>query len=314
VNITESPVAVEDVIGRVPGWAASEVTYEIMKGGLSHRIYLVRAGKERYILRILNRAVEGALLGIPAEDEIENTLRAAQTGVSPGAPAVLRDVPAIVLDYIDGETLSVGTVQDERNIPRIGAACRQLHDRSRPFVNDFDIFRHQERFLALCQREGLRIPVNYESYAPTLARIERAVRARRLPDAPCHNDLLAENFIDDGKTIWIVDYQLSGNHDPLFELGDIAAESDYNPDQVARLVESYFGPETTPALVARVRLYLTVSNYTWTLWFSVHNGLLSNPDVDFDYWAEATDKWEQAVRDLESPELSSLLKLAARAG
>ena len=102
--------------------------------------------------------------------------------------------------------------------------------------------------------------------------------------------------------------------DPLFELGDVAAESDYNPDQVARLVERYFGPETTPALVARVRLYLTVSNYTWTLWFTVHNGLLSNPDVDFDYWAEATDKLEQAVRDLEAPELSSLLKLAARAG
>ncbi|HEY7196632.1 MAG TPA: phosphotransferase [Gaiellaceae bacterium] len=313
MSVTEPGARVEDVIARVPEWSGREVTHELMKGGLSHRIYLVDVESERFVLRILNRAVEDALLGIPAEEEIENTARAAETGVSPAARAVLPDVPAIVLDYVEGETLSVATVQDEQNIPRIGAACRRLHELSRPFVNDFDIFRHQERFLALCRREGLRIPDGYESYAPTLARIEEALRARRPPDVPCHNDLLAENFIDDGQAIWIVDYQLSGNHDPLFELGDIGAESDYDPDQVARLVEGYFGAETTPSLVARARLYLTVSNYTWTLWFSVHNGLLSNPDVDFDYWAEANDKWGQAVRDLESPELSPLLELAIQA-
>ena len=29
----------------------------------------------------------------------------------------------------------------------------------------------------------------------------------------------------------IVDYQLSGNNDPAFELGDIAAEADFDPDR-----------------------------------------------------------------------------------
>ena len=101
---------------------------------------------------------------------------------------------------------------------------------------------------------------------------------------PCHNDLLAENFIDSGGVIRIIDYQLSGNNDPRFELGDIAAEADFDPDRTAALAAAYFGDELTPALAARVRLNLSLSNVTWTLWFSVHHGLLRRPErAPFDY-------------------------------
>ena len=65
--------------------------------------------------------------------------------------------------------------------------------------------------------------------------IEAALAARPLPSVPCHNDLLAENFIATGDGVRIIDYQLSGNNDPAFELGDIAAEADHDPDRVGQL-------------------------------------------------------------------------------
>jgi thiamine kinase-like enzyme len=108
----------------------------------------------------------------------------------------------------------------------------------------------------------------------------------------------------------IIDYQLSGNNDPTFELGDIAAESDFDPDRVAGLAAAYFGPDLTPALVACVHLQLLASNVTWSLWFTVHSGLLS-ADGGFDYAAEAADKWGQAVRDLTDPRLGRLLDTAS---
>jgi len=51
-----------------------------------------------------------------------------------------------------------------------------------------------------------------------VARIREALAARPLR-GPCHNDLLAENFIAEGDRVRIVDYQLSGQNDPCFELG-----------------------------------------------------------------------------------------------
>jgi len=108
--------------------------------------------------------------------------------------------------------------------------------------------------------------------------------------------------------IRIIDYQLSGQNDPAFELGNIAAESDYDPDLVERLAAAYFGAALTPALVARVRLNLIASNLTWALWFTAHDGLLSRAtDVAFDYTGEATDKWRQAQRDLDDPDFGRLL-------
>ena len=57
---------------------------------------------------------------------------------------------------------------------------------------------------------------------------------------PCHNDLLAANFIDDGERIWLIDYELSGNNDACFELGNIATESELSR-RPGGLVAAYWG-------------------------------------------------------------------------
>src|SRR5581483_8066792 len=152
----------------------------------------------------------------------------------------------------------------------------------------FDIFEKRDDLLDVCARHGLDLPPAYLDYAPTVAVVQAALAVAPLPAVPCHNDLLAENFIALGDGIRIVDYQLSGNNDPAFDLGDIAAEADYDPDRVEQLSLAYFGEELTPALLARVRLYLLASNVTWSLWFTVHHGLLGDGSApDFDYAAEA---------------------------
>jgi hypothetical protein len=46
---------------------------------------------------------------------------------------------------------------------------------------------------------------------------------RPAPGVPCHNDLLAENYLDDGE-LWIVDYE-QRQRDPTFELGNTARSS-----------------------------------------------------------------------------------------
>jgi len=302
-----------DVVARMPEWRGRTLESRQMKGGLSHVTHSVAVDGRRTIVRLLNRRIDHVQLGIPPEMEIENTIRAAETGVGARVLAAFPDLPAMVLEYIDGATFHLDDVRDARNIPRIARACRLLHDRCRPFVNRFDIFRHLEGFLALCREYELRIPADYESYLPTVARIEEALAARPSDRVSCHNDLLAENIMDNGE-IRLIDYQLSGVHDRCFELGDLAAESDFTPDEVELLCEGYFG-ERRVAEIARTRLYLIMSNFTWTLWFSVHSGMLEpNPDVDFDYWEEALDKWGQAMRDLESPDFGALLGQAKRTG
>jgi thiamine kinase-like enzyme len=313
----EAVPAVDDLLGRVSAWAGRTVTWAPLPGGLSHHIYRVFAssdeGTDTYVLRVLQPEVSAAGLGIPPEQEVANTLVAADSGAGAAVVEVLADVPALVLEFISGRTLGIEEVRDPARAEPIAAACRRLHAGAR-FGNDFDIFAKRAELLALCARHDLPLPDGYHDHDDAVERLRAALAADPPASVPCHNDLLAENFIEESQgSVRIIDYQLSGNNDPAFELGDIAAEADFDPDQTDRLATAYFGPGRSAALLARVRLNLTASNVTWALWFAVHSGLLAGASFDsgFDYAAEAADKWGQAVRDLTAADFGRLLDTAA---
>jgi thiamine kinase-like enzyme len=302
--------SVDDILGRVALFSGRARSHQPIEGGLSHHIWVVTCGSRSYILRVLDPAVSDAGLGVPAAQEIANTLRAAESGVGARVFEVLPEIPALVLEFLPGRTLGAADVRQSSVLRRVAGACRRLHAGPR-FDNEFSIVAKLHELLDICHRHELTIPDGYLDRLTIVDRVAEALAVVPVSTVPCHNDLLAENFIDSGGVIRIVDYQLSGNNDPSFELGDIAAESDYDPDRTDELAAAYFGDELTPALAARVRLNLMLSNVTWTLWFSVHHGLLRRPHSSFDYWTEASDKWRQATRDLDSPELGRLLDLVA---
>jgi thiamine kinase-like enzyme len=307
-------LGVAEIMAQAGLGSGGEIACTTLKGGLSHRVLRVEAGGTPYVMRVLDPAVSAAGLGVPARLEIQNTIRAARSGVGPAVLYVIGNT--MVLEYIDGVTLSRGDVRRPEMIPRLAAACRRLHAGPMPFAGDFSIFRKAEELFGRCREHDLPVPDGYADHLPVLDAIERAMDRVPLPAVPCHNDLLPENFIDDGRDVRIVDYQLSGMNDPAFELGDIAAEGDYEPSRVEVLASAYFGDAMSDALLARVRLYLLVSNVTWTLWFAIHHGLLSHraADAAFDYDAEAADKWGQALRDLADPDLGRLIDLTAHRG
>jgi thiamine kinase-like enzyme len=126
---------------------------------------------------------------------------------------------------------------------------------------------------------------------------------------PCHNDLLAENFIDDGSRLWMVDFEYAGNNDACFELGNAASESDLSKEQLAELVRLYFGrseqERPDAAKTARARLFALASKYGWTLWASIQNGVST---LDFDFWSWGMEKYERAVAEFAGPDFDRLLR------
>ena len=113
---------------------------------------------------------------------------------------------------------------------------RRLHAGPR-FRDDFDMFRLTERYLRARRRARRSpIPAGYRERLGAISRIEAALAAHPLPTVPCHNDLLAENYLDDGERLWIVDYEYSGNNDPTFELGNTCQELGCDDDAHPRAV------------------------------------------------------------------------------
>ncbi|HEY8818299.1 MAG TPA: phosphotransferase, partial [Candidatus Limnocylindrales bacterium] len=151
---------------------------------------------------------------------------------------------------------------------------------------------------------AIPIPNGYREHLDQLPRIETALAARPLATVPCHNDLLAGNYLDDGERLWLVDWEYSGNNDPTFELGNTCQELEYDEAQATQLCAAYFG-EASPALLARMHLQMIMSDVGWTLWAAIQ-ARISTIDYDFTGWAE--QRWGRAAAALDGPEFGGWLE------
>ena len=125
---------------------------------------------------------------------------------------------------------------------------------------------------------------------------------------PCHNDLLAENYIDDGRQLWIIDFEYSGNNDPCFELGDTAQECEFD-ENGARLVRGVLRPARPGAARAHgaARLH---GRHGWTLWAAIQAKI---SDIDYDFWGWAEERWGRAVTLMDSSGFDGLIRTVERA-
>ncbi len=297
----------EDAVARISLWRGKDVKVTSLSGGLTNENYLVEAGGERYVMRIPGASTE--LLSIDRVNEVHNARAAASTGIG---PAVLEHVPqfdVMVLEFISGPTMSAKTLQTASMVRRMAESFKRLHAAPR-FLKDFDMFRLIEDYLRIVDEHKLPIPADYRAWLPRLGEIERAVRVGLLPSVPCHNDLLCENFIDDGQWLRVVDYELSGNNDACFDLGNTAQEASLDDDLRAVLCEAYFGRLDSRQL-ARMNLFALMSDVGWTLWGAIQARIST---LDFDFTGYYTTRWNRAVAVLESERLEGWLAEAQRDG
>ena len=62
---------------------------------------------------------------------------------------------------------------------------------------------------------------------------------------PCHNDLLAANFIAGPERLWIVDWEYAGMGDRYFDLANFAVNNELGEADEEALLGDYFGEPPT---------------------------------------------------------------------
>ncbi len=286
-------VTVEQVVAAVERWHGLDVEVSPLTGGLTNANYLVIADGERAVVRI--PGADSGILAIDRVNEIHNTKAAATTGI--GAPVLeaLPELGVMVLEYIDGVTMSNATLAATGMPERIASSLRRLHAGPR-FLRDFDMFRLTDHYLAVVDERAIEVPVGYRDHLTALPEIERALQAHPVATVPCHNDLLAENYLDDGHLLRIVDYEYSGNNDPAFELGNTCQELGWDDERIEAICAAYYG-EATEARLARLKLQMIMSDVGWTLWAAIQARI---SEIDYDFAGWATERAARAAEKLDS--------------
>ncbi len=301
-----------DRLAQSMGWDLEQTRFERLSGGLAHMSYVAHVARERYVVKFLSEGFVKYGLMVPRDQLIHNTWAAGEAGVGARLVRAIPEAGIIVLEFIEGRTLEMADLADPYYVPRIADGLRRLHTLAPPFANEKTVFDILEACLGIVRTEGIRVPDGCLGHVATAERIRKALVAQALRPAPCNNDAYAPNFIDEGGVIRVIDYDYSGMNDPCFDLGDLAAEGRYTPDQVETLCKDYFRVRR-PVQVARTRLFGIAAQFTWTLLFAAADQVYEpKPDPDYDYWAECLVRWDAVRAGLEDAELGVLLDQARR--
>lgn len=292
---------IEEAVAKIEDWRGRNISIQSLSGGLTNSNYRVEVDGTPYFVRVPGNSTE--LLAIDRNNEYHNSKAAAEAGVAPKVFYYLPEYCVMVLEFHNGKTMSKESLSAAGMPTRMAQAIKQLHSGPR-FLTDFNMFRLTEYYLNVCRDREIRIPQGYFDKIPVIEQIEKAMSVHPLATVPCNNDLLAENYLDDGKQLWIIDYEYSGNNDPTFELGNTCQEMQFDDNQIEEICAAYFGAASA-AMISRMKLNMIMSDVGWGLWAAIQAKIST---IDFDFWGWAIERWGRAVEKMEGEEFDVWLK------
>jgi thiamine kinase-like enzyme len=291
---------IERILEQIPGWSGKERLISPLTGGITNQNYRVDIAGETFVLRIGGKGTR--LLGIDRGREHTCTAIAAQLGVGAEVIHFLPSEDALITRFIVGNGISPETAAQSETLMRIVASMKRYHQ-GPDFPGTFSPFETVRDYHQKALERGVTFPDSLPQVYALMAQIENAIGPLHNP-RPCHNDLLASNFIDDGHQIWILDWEYAAMGDIFFDLGNFAVNQALNDQQCATLLRLYFG-EVRPPDVAHLHLMRLGSDLRESFWGFLQLGV---SELDFDYHEYAHYHLNRFLGNVATPEFTRWLR------
>lgn len=258
-------------------------------GGLTNKNYKVTLDNERYVLRI---AGAGTSDYINRKIEAHNARAAAAADVNAELLHFDTNSGLMLCRYLDGcVTMTRERFNSDPGAPaRAALALKRMHQSGSSFKFRFELFNMIDEYLRILGDRNAELPDGYHAVLEEAGVVRKVIDNNPRPLAPCHCDPLAENFLDNGQRMWIVDWEYSGMNDPIWDLGDVSVEAGFGEEQDIAMMNAYCGGEVPAAIFGRMVVYKAMCDLLWTLW-----GLIQHSDDNpaDDFWAYSINRFER---------------------
>jgi thiamine kinase-like enzyme len=184
---------------------------------------------------------------------------------------------------------------------------RKVHDSGAALPTSFNSFRVVEEYRATAADRGANIPDAFDEAHDRSRQIEAALSGPEHEPVPCHNDLLAGNFLRGPERIWIVDWEYAGMGDRYFDLANFSINNELTEDQHPEFLADYFFEEASPRRIATLRLMLFMSDFREAMWGVVQTVA---SDLDYDFQEYADTHFTRMLKTAANPRFAGWLEEA----
>ena len=273
-------------IRALPCWNGS-ITVATLRGGLSNANYLVEDAGGKHVVRF---GVDYPFHHVSREREVMVAKAAHEAGFAPRVEFAAAGV--LVTEYLEAQTFTALDVQ--RNPQRIGKLMRQFHEVMPAHVSGpgfmFWPFHVIRDYLRSLQQHHDNL-AQFSAHADAFEKVQQP-----LPIIFGHHDLLPANFLDDGKKLWLIDFEYAGFGTAMFDVAGASSNGLMNPAEKTMLLEAYFGGKPDTKIMQSFAAMECASLLRETLWAMVSGLYLAAPGVDYDaYTSENLKRYETSL-------------------
>jgi thiamine kinase-like enzyme len=277
--------ALPEKLSRLPIWRGP-VTLMPLTGGLTNISYVATDRTGKYVVRCGD--------DIPVHHVFRDRERAVsraafEAGLSPEVTHVEPGI--MVLRFIEGRTFAEADLaaELERIVPLLKTCHREVGRCLRGPANIFWVFHVIRDYVRLIDADA--------KYLALADRLE-AVQVP-LPIVFGHHDLLPGNLMDDGKRLWLIDWEYGAFGTAMFDLANLSSNGNYTTTEDERLLDAYFEGRVDAPLRVAFRAMKAASALREALWAMVSDIHLRAPGIDYQAHAkEYLQRFERLLPNL----------------
>ncbi len=288
-------------ICQLPCWNGP-VDPQPLGGGITNHNFTVEDKNGKYVVRF---GEDIPVHHVMRFNELAASRAAYEAGVSP--EVVYASNGVMVLRFIEGVCFDETDVRDRKNLEKIIPLVRQAHREIPKFLKGpslvFWVFHVIRDYAATLKSGQSRMLNEIPWLLESAEQLERSVGQIEMVFG--HNDLLAANFIDDGKRLWLFDWDYAGFNSPLFDLGGLVSNSGLDHAAEKWVLETYYDKPITDELRMKYEAMKCASLLRETMWSMVSE---IHSDIDFDFKAYTEENLNKYKLQLQAFRKSEIQK------
>lgn len=277
-------------IGALPCWRGG-IAAQPLTGGLSNESWKVTDEAGAHVVRF---GEDFPFHHVARANEVMAARAAHRAGF---APEVEFAAPGVMVSrFLDARTW--GEADLRADPARVGRYLAEFHRRMPREVTGpgviFWVFHVIRDYARTLEQGGSRMVAKLPGYCALAEELEQAQAP--LPVVFGHNDLLPANFLDDGKKLWLIDFEYAGFNTAMFDLAGAASNAGMGEDEAEELLAAYFGRAPDRDIIRAHAAMQVASLLREAMWSMVSELHLNAPGADYvAYTAENLARLDAAL-------------------
>lgn len=247
-----------------------------LKGGLTNLSYVVENAGEKFVVRCGD--------DIPVHHVFRDRERATSVAAHAAglSPEVVHTEPGIlVMRHVGGRTFTEADLR--ANIRRLALLLRACHHDvgehlagPPSFFSVFHVIRDYGRTI-------LAAGSPFAADVPRYLEASRTLEAAQIPMPIIfgHHDLLPGNVMDDGRRLWLIDWEYGGFGTAMFDLANLSANGAFGEAEDSALLDAYFEGKVSADLRRSFEAMKAASALREAMWAMVSDIHLQIPGADY---------------------------------